>query len=90
MAAETASITPLWLDVDPGHDDAFAILLAAHNPHVHLLGVSTVHGNASLEHTTQNGLSILEAIGRRDIPLYPGASKPLVRDAVHAASIHGE
>ncbi|KAF4310621.1 putative uridine nucleosidase [Botryosphaeria dothidea] len=90
MAADTASITPLWLDVDPGHDDAFAILLAAHNPHVHLLGVSTVHGNASLEHTTQNGLSILEAIGRRDIPLYPGASKPLVRDAVHAASIHGE
>lgn len=52
--------------------------------------MSTVHGNASLEHTTQNGLSILEAIGRRDIPLYPGASKPLVRDAVHAASIHGE
>ncbi|KAL0256932.1 Uridine nucleosidase 1 [Diplodia seriata] len=90
MAAESASATPLWLDVDPGHDDAFALLLAAHNPHVHLLGVSTVHGNASLHHTTQNGLSILEAIGCRDVPLYPGASKPLVRDAVHAASIHGE
>ncbi|EKG17314.1 hypothetical protein MPH_05380 [Macrophomina phaseolina MS6] len=90
MTAAAASITPLWLDVDPGHDDAFAILLAAHNPHVRLLGVSTVHGNASLEHTTQNGLSILEAIGRREIPLYPGASKPLERDAVHAASIHGE
>ncbi|KAF9636778.1 hypothetical protein BFW01_g7674 [Lasiodiplodia theobromae] len=90
MSAETTSVAPLWLDVDPGHDDAFALLLAAHNPNVHLLGVSTVHGNASLEHTTQNGLSILEAIGCRDIPLYPGASKPLVRDAVHAASIHGE
>ncbi|OJD29126.1 uridine nucleosidase [Diplodia corticola] len=90
MTAEAASVTPLWLDVDPGHDDAFALLLAAHSPHVHLLGVSTVHGNASLHHTTQNGLSILEAIGCRHIPLYPGASKPLVRDAVHAASIHGE
>lgn len=90
MAAAASSITPLWLDVDPGHDDTFALLLAAHNPQVHLLGVSTVHGNASLEHTTQNSLSILEAIGCRDIPVYPGASKPLVRDAVHAASIHGE
>ncbi|GME54123.1 putative uridine nucleosidase [Neofusicoccum parvum] len=74
MAAAASSITPLWLDVDPGHDDAFALLLAAHNPQVHLLGVSTVHGNASLEHTTQNSLSILEAIGCRDIPVYPGAS----------------
>ncbi|KAK8201536.1 Inosine/uridine-preferring nucleoside hydrolase domain-containing protein [Phyllosticta paracitricarpa] len=90
MSNNLPNATPIWLDVDPGHDDAFAILLAAHNPKVKLLGISSVHGNASLEHTTQNSLSILEAIGCRDIPVYPGASKPLVREAVHAASIHGE
>ncbi|KAK8221135.1 Inosine/uridine-preferring nucleoside hydrolase domain-containing protein [Phyllosticta capitalensis] len=90
MTNNIPSATPVWLDVDPGHDDAFAILLAAHSPKVNLLGVSSVHGNASLDHTTQNSLSILEAIGCRDTPVYPGASKPLVRDAVHAASIHGE
>jgi uridine nucleosidase len=32
----------------------------------------------------------LEALGRRDIKVYSGAAKPIVRDAVHAADIHGE
>lgn len=75
--------------VQHGHDDAFAILLAAHNPSLLLLGVSTVHGNASLEQTTNNTLSILTAIGRPDVPVHPGAAKPFCRNAVHAADIHG-
>ncbi|EAS32896.3 uridine nucleosidase Urh1 [Coccidioides immitis RS] len=80
---------PLWLDCDPGHDDAFAILLAAHHPQLKLLGITTVHGNASLENTTANAGSILEAIGRSDIPVYPGSKKPFCRLPVHAPSIHG-
>ncbi|QDS73685.1 hypothetical protein FKW77_002978 [Venturia effusa] len=94
---------PVWLDCDTGsfthnltrclasgHDDAFAILLCAHNPRLELLGISTVHGNASLANTTKNSLSILEAIGRRDVSVFPGAEKPFCREAVHAADIHGE
>jgi uridine nucleosidase len=69
--------------------DAFAILLCAHNPRLELLGVSTVHGNASLADTTKNSLSILEAIGKGDILVFPGAAKPFCREAVHAADIHG-
>ncbi|KAL1797612.1 hypothetical protein ACET3X_004218 [Alternaria dauci] len=80
-----SSKTPIWLDCD-----AFALLLCAHDPKVELLGVSTVHGNAALEQTTYNTRAILEAIGKRHVKVYPGASKPLVRDAVHAADIHGE
>ncbi|EEH45274.2 trifunctional uridine nucleosidase/nicotinamide riboside hydrolase/nicotinic acid riboside hydrolase [Paracoccidioides brasiliensis Pb18] len=83
-------VTPLWLDCDPGHDDAFAILLAVHHPALKLLGISTVHGNSSLENTTRNAGSILEAIGRSDIPVYPGVAKPFCRVAVHAPDIHGE
>ncbi|KAH7392118.1 Inosine/uridine-preferring nucleoside hydrolase domain-containing protein [Phaeosphaeria sp. MPI-PUGE-AT-0046c] len=82
---------PLWLDCDTGHDDAYALLLSGQDPdRVELLGVSTVHGNAALDQTTFNTRAILEAIGRRDVKVYSGAAKPIVRDAVHAADIHGE
>lgn len=83
------SRTSIWLDCDTGHDDAFAILLAAHHSKVRLLGISTVYGNSSLENTTYNSRAILEAIGRRNVSVYPGASRPLVRDPVHAPDIHG-
>jgi len=69
--------------------DAYALLISAHDPRVELLGVSTVHGNAALEQTTFNTRAILEAIGRHDVRVYAGAAKPIMRDAVHAADIHG-
>ncbi|OQO03337.1 hypothetical protein B0A48_11593 [Cryoendolithus antarcticus] len=81
---------PVWLDVDTGHDDAFAILLACHSPNVRLLGISSVFGNAPLSHTTGNTLSILSAIGRADVPVYAGATKPVCREAAAAPDIHGE
>ncbi|KAL7900020.1 Inosine/uridine-preferring nucleoside hydrolase domain-containing protein [Trichoderma sp. TUCIM 5745] len=89
MASEQV---PVWLDCDPGHDDAFAILLAAHHPRINLLGISTVFGNASLEHTTHNAASILTAFGKHnDIPLYVGYSNPLERPPIHAPTdIHGD
>ncbi len=65
-------------------------MLGAHDPRFHLLGVSSVHGNAALDRTTFNSLAILEAIGKRDVKVYPGAAKPIQRDAVHAADIHAE
>ncbi|KAJ5586978.1 uncharacterized protein N7459_002743 [Penicillium hispanicum] len=88
--AAVESPIPLWLDCDPGHDDAFAILIAAQHPSLRLLGITTIHGNASLENTTANAGSVLEAIGKPDIPVYPGTRKPFSRPALHAPNIHGE
>ncbi|KAK6331121.1 Uridine nucleosidase 1 [Orbilia brochopaga] len=81
---------PIWLDCDPGHDDAFAILLAATHPRLNLLGISTVHGNSSLQKVTNNALSLLTAYGCPDVPVFPGARKPFMRPAVHAPDIHGK
>ena len=84
------SPTPVWLDCDTGHDDAFAILLAARHPQVNILGVSTVYGNAPLTNTTYNSRAILKAIGRDDVRVYAGAAHPFCREAVYAPDIHGE
>jgi uridine nucleosidase len=63
--------------------------MAAHHPSLELLGTSTSHGNASLINTTQNTSMILTALGRTDVRVYPGASKPFCRDEVVTFDIHG-
>lgn len=49
-----------------------------------------MYGNAPLQNTTHNTLAILTALNRTSIPVYAGASAPLVRNVIHAADIHGE
>ena len=78
------------LDCDPGHDDAIALLLALASTEVELLGVTTVHGNQTLEKTTANALKVLELAGRSDVPVAAGADRPLRREPFVAAYVHGE
>jgi inosine-uridine nucleoside N-ribohydrolase len=82
--------TPIILDCDPGHDDAIAILLALASPEVELRGITTVHGNQTLEKTTLNALKVLELAGRSDVAVARGADRPLVRELSVAAHVHGE
>lgn len=81
--------TKLILDCDPGHDDAVAILLAANSPSLELLGVTVTAGNQTLENTSRNACNVLSWLGRGEIPVYAGCDRPLVRDKMIAADIHG-
>jgi inosine-uridine nucleoside N-ribohydrolase len=81
--------TPLFVDCDPGHDDAIALLLALGSPEVELRGVTTVAGNQTLEKTTANAIRVLELAGRAEIPVAAGAARPLVREPHVAANVHG-
>ncbi len=81
---------PVILDCDPGHDDAIALLLALASPELDLLGVTTTYGNQTLEKTTANALRVLELADRTDVPVAAGAERPLVRELVVAAHVHGE
>lgn len=78
------------LDCDPGHDDAIALLLAAHHPDIELVAITTVAGNQSIEKTTLNALKVCSLAGIRDVPIAMGMERPLVRPARHAPDIHGE
>lgn len=82
-----AGVRKIWLDCDPGHDDAIAIFLAAQRSE--LVGISVVSGNAPVSLTERNGLIACQ-VADVDVPLHVGAAKPLVRAAQHAEYIHGK
>ena len=78
------------IDTDPGHDDAFAILLALGSPELEVLGLTTVAGNVPVATTTANARRIVELAGRPEMPVFAGADRPLLRPAMHAHDIHGK
>jgi inosine-uridine nucleoside N-ribohydrolase len=88
-------MTKVILDVDTGTDDAIAIMLAALSPAVELIGVTTVAGNASVAHTTENSLRVLDHVGR-EVPVYRGAPGALIPSSAVAdqssrsRKIHGD
>jgi len=77
------------LDVDPGVDDALAILLALRSREVDLAGVTTVAGNVSVEQATRNALAVLEVAGAVSVPVHSGAARPLVGRLTTATLFHG-
>ncbi len=81
---------PVILDVDPGHDDAVALMMACGSPGLDLLAVTTVAGNVSLEKTTRNALRVLSLVGHTHVPVAAGAAAPLCRPLRTAEDIHGE
>ncbi|KUL22422.1 nucleoside hydrolase [Actinoplanes awajinensis] len=82
--------TQVILDCDPGHDDALALLLAAGDPRLRLLGVTTVAGNQTLDKTTRNALRILALAGVTGVPVAAGCDRPLTGELTVAEDIHGE
>ncbi|MFJ6940376.1 nucleoside hydrolase [Streptomyces sp. NPDC101132] len=81
---------PIIIDCDPGHDDALAIMLAAGDPAVDLLAITTVAGNQTLEKTTLNARRVCTVAGITDVPIAAGCDRPLVAPLRTAGDVHGE
>jgi purine nucleosidase len=80
----------ILIDTDPGIDDALAILLALASPEVTMEGITTVHGNCSVDQATINALSILELAGAKGITVAKGFPLPLVQPSLLAPETHGD
>ena len=83
-------MTRVIIDTDPGIDDIAAIFFALAADAFQIEMLTTVFGNATVEHTTRNALTILETAGRSEIPVYVGAGRPLLREPNLGTAIHGE
>ena len=78
----------VW-DMDPGIDDALALIWALKSPEIRIVGVTTVAGNASVEMTSANARRVLEYFEIESIPVAAGAEHPLTRPLEHALGYHG-
>lgn len=77
-------------DTDPSPDDAAAFLAAIASPdELEVLAITTVAGNVPVELTSKNARKALELAHRTDIPVFAGASAPLVRPLITAEHVHG-
>ncbi|MFC9090918.1 nucleoside hydrolase [Nocardiopsis dassonvillei] len=79
----------VFVDCDPGIDDAVALAYLAARPEVEIVGVGAVFGNNSVDVTADNALRLLELYGRPDVPVAVGAARPLVQPPKLAAHVHG-
>lgn len=79
---------PIIIDTDPGIDDAVAIAVALNSFELDVRLITTVGGNVSLEHTTDNALKLVDFF-ERDVPVAAGAQGPLIAEFVDASDIHG-
>lgn len=77
------------LDCDPGHDDAFAILLASKHPDIDLLGITVVSGNQTLKKTGINTLNICQYLDI-DVPVCLGSHRPIIKHEEVCEVIHGK
>ena len=88
---QTVEKHDLIIDTDPGADDVVALLLALASPdELNVLAITTVAGNVRLDKTSRNARLAREWAGREEVPVYAGASKPLVRTPIYAENMHGK
>jgi len=77
------------IDTDTASDDAVALIMALRAPDVQVDAITVVAGNVSLEQATRNALYTAELSGS-SVPVYQGASRPLLREIQHAQWFHGK
>ncbi|MBV7295552.1 nucleoside hydrolase [Corynebacterium sp. TAE3-ERU12] len=83
----------LILDLDTGIDDALAIAYAAGSPDAELIGITGTYGNVLMKDGLANALSVLDLLGLKNVPVYPGEPHALTKDDFEvleiSAFIHG-
>ena len=87
---EAASTEPrkIIIDSDTGADDASALILAAKQKNVEILGVTVLVGNVDLEQSSKNALAALELAGC-DAPVYKGSADTFTGELKYANSVFG-
>jgi inosine-uridine nucleoside N-ribohydrolase len=79
----------ILLDIDPGIDDAIAVLFAIQSPELQIEAITVVSGNVIVDLGAENALKLVELAGRPDLIVAKGAKFPLQRKLITAEAVHG-
>lgn len=77
------------IDTDTASDDAVALIMALRAPDVEVKAITVVSGNVNVDIGVRNALYTVELCGK-DVPVYRGAARPLLREPQRAEWFHGE
>lgn len=77
------------LSMDTGIDDALGLLLAVCSPEVEVIGVLATAGNTNLMQVASNARFVLDIADKKNIPVYLGAEKPLLKKLTTATFFSG-
>ncbi|WP_092014834.1 nucleoside hydrolase [Brevibacterium siliguriense] len=73
---------PLFLDCDPGIDDAIALAYLCCQDDVDVVGIAASGGNVATAQVVENTRGWLSLAGRSDVSVHTGHSLPLARQAL--------
>lgn len=76
------------LDCDTGIDDALAIFYGAGNG-AQFRACTATHGNVPVGTGARNTMTILDAVGLYEVPVFAGAARPLAQPLMTAEFVHG-
>lgn len=92
--ARSVAVERVILDVDPGNDDALAMILALDAPTLKVEAITVTPGNLGPDYAQQvrNALYIVQVAGKAgQVPVHAGMSRPLLGKPWPVASfIHGK
>ncbi|WP_166825599.1 nucleoside hydrolase [Brevibacterium limosum] len=81
-----SSTLPLFLDCDPGIDDALALAYLCCQDDVDVVGIAASGGNVATAQVVENTRGWLSLAGRNDFPVHAGHRLPLARQTQPAAA----
>jgi len=90
MRVEKEFKKPVIIDTDPGVDDLVSIFWVIANDEYEIKALTITNGNVGVDKCVINALRALELCNRTEIPVFKGAYRPILKEAINAEWYHGK
>ena len=82
-------MTPVFVDVDTGVDDALALVYLLASPDADVVGIASTGGNVAVDQVCENNLGLLELCRITGVPVSKGSDATLTGPMRAPSTVHG-